>query len=59
MDNHSYGKPLGPGTPIRDVLSHFFGTYAEQLHKSREDFYRSTSRNGSRLSCHKRHTRAS
>jgi hypothetical protein len=58
-DHHTFGKPLGPATPIKDVLGNFFGEYAEHMHKSRQDFYRSTSRNGSRLTCHKRHTRAS
>jgi hypothetical protein len=27
-DNHAYGKPLGPGTPIKDILGNFFGSYA-------------------------------
>jgi len=34
-DDHTFGKPLGPGTPIKDVLGNFFGEYAEHMHKSR------------------------
>jgi hypothetical protein len=46
MDEHTFGKPLGPGTPIKDVLSNFFGEFAENMQKSRKDFYRLSSRNG-------------
>ena len=30
-DEHTYGKPLNPGTPIRALLSNFFGEVAEQI----------------------------
>lgn len=30
-DDHTFGRPFNPGTPIRALLSNFFGEVAEQI----------------------------
>ncbi len=58
-DDHAYGKPLNPGTPIKELLSNFFGEMGQHMTKSRYQQIHLMKRSGSRLNCHQRHTRAS
>jgi hypothetical protein len=36
-DNFTYGRPLRPSTPIRDVLGNFYGDVAEHMMVTRYD----------------------
>lgn len=60
-DSFTYGNPLRPSTPIKDVLGNFYGDVAEQIMISRYDNIRlnTASYNKTRLKSADKHTRAS
>ena len=60
-DNFTYGNPLRPSTPIKDVLGNFYGDVAEQTMVTRYDQIRlnTANYNRTRLKSADRHTRAS
>ena len=39
-ESFTYGKPLRPSTPIKDVVSNFYGDMAEQEMLTRYDYIR-------------------
>lgn len=56
-ENHTFGKSLAPGPPMKDLLSNYFATITDHLTMTRYD---SISHLPMRtLSSHKRDTRAS
>ena len=58
-ESFTYGKALRPSTPIKDVVSNFYGDVAQQQILMRYDAIRAQSRSGTRLVSHERHTKAS
>lgn len=58
-ESFTYGRALRPSTPIKDVVSNFYGDVAEQEMLTRYDWIRTQSRAGPRLVSHEKHTKAS
>lgn len=58
-ESFTYGKALRPSTPIKDVVSNFYGDVAEQYMLNKYEDLRNFSRSGPRLDCYEKHTKAS
>jgi hypothetical protein len=58
-ENHTYGKPLRPSTPIRMVVNNVYGDYAEQDMHNRYSMLRRTAADYQPQRLSKAHTKAS
>lgn len=58
-EDTTYGKALSPSTPIKEVMSNYFGEIGELMIKNKYEHIDSLKSIAPRLLCHKRDTKAS